>query len=323
MQTAFCYHKPLSRAIKMAFKDIIGHEIQIDILKGFIKKGRIPSCLIFSGDSGIGKSAVALNYAKLLTCGDVTDNDCCNVCVSCKKMDTFVHPDLLYIDDSETEIKVDNIRKLEDFVFVRPYEATKKVVIIDEAHRMNQSAQNAFLKTLEEPPDYCYFILVSSAPDLLFETVRSRCVHIRFKPLPIFLYETVIKAKKSSIERSIFSICMGRPGYYLSGKVKDDLEGFFSCLADMKGGEIKEKWGSNDEMAEWLEIFMIHLRDMLVSEITRSQAHCIISNEKKGLEAKRILELYNETLNLYQKVDMNLNKKIVWNYVREMIREKV
>lgn len=307
----------------MAFKDILGHDRQISILKGFFRKEKVPSCFVFSGDSGIGKFAVAINFAKLLNCNNITDNDSCDNCVSCKKIDSNIHPDLSLIDDSSKEIKVETIRRLEDFVYVRPFESSRKIVIIDEAHRMNQSAQNAFLKTLEEPPDYCYFLLVTSSPDVLFETVRSRCVNIRFNPLSASSYDVVVKSKKPTIEKSVYSMCIGRPGGYLSGEIRDRLESFFLYLADMKNGEIKERWRDIDDMKAWLEILLIYIRDILVFEVTKSQIHQILSADKKGCDVRRILDLYNEILNLYMKGDMNLNKKIVWNYVREMVKDKI
>src|SRR3990172_7806680 len=180
----------------MALKDIIGQEKAITILRRTLSRGRVSSAYLFTGESGIGKRLAALNFAKVLNCLSPVDDqqpDACDACDSCRKIDAGSHPDLVTVSPEKDEIRVDEIRALEDTLSFKPFEGRKKVVIVDDADRMNQSAANAFLKTLEEPPDESLIILVASNPDRLPETIRSRCSRIRFAPLSLQACREVIQ----------------------------------------------------------------------------------------------------------------------------------
>ncbi|MFA4828577.1 MAG: hypothetical protein WC594_05120, partial [Thermodesulfovibrionales bacterium] len=165
----------------MALKDIIGQEKAINILLGTLSQDRIPSSYLFAGESGIGKKFTAVNFAKTLNCQQLTRKrgsaeargselpdfsaselanlrtsglqaDCCDECPSCKKIDSQTHPDFMMVTPEKSEIRVEEVRAIEEALSFAPYEGKRKVVIVDEAEAMNASAANAFLKTLEEPP---------------------------------------------------------------------------------------------------------------------------------------------------------------------------
>jgi DNA polymerase-3 subunit delta' len=174
----------------MPFRDIAGHRRQIGLLARALGADALPPSLVFSGPDGIGKRMVALAVAQLLNClSPLTDRatgrqDACGACLACSKIARRIHPDVVLVEPEDSEaIKVDAIRAVVGQVTYRPFEGRYRVVVIDRADQMNDAAQNALLKTLEEPPQRTVMVLVTSQPDTLVATIRSRCCQVRFAPL--------------------------------------------------------------------------------------------------------------------------------------------
>lgn len=149
-------------------------------------RDRVAHAYLFCGPEGVGKKLVALEFAKLINCAEPGEDggDC--GCLSCSKTERGLNPDIRLFDyPDEKTIKVGHVREdIENAVHLSPYENPYKVFIIDGAERMNFNAQNAFLKTLEEPPRNSVIILITPLADLLIPTVRSRCQAVVFQPLP-------------------------------------------------------------------------------------------------------------------------------------------
>lgn len=149
-------------------------------------RDRVAHAYLFCGPEGVGKKLVALEFAKLINCAEPgQDGGDCG-CLSCSKTERGLNPDVRLFDyPDEKTIKVGHVREdVENAVHLSPYENPYKVFIIDGAERMNFNAQNAFLKTLEEPPRNSVIILITPLADLLIPTVRSRCQAVVFQPLP-------------------------------------------------------------------------------------------------------------------------------------------
>lgn len=185
----------------MPFRDIAGHRLTLGLLSRAVAMGTLPPSLVFTGPWGVGKRRTAMAVAQALNCpsrqsgvrlpgnGGVSETtlaiDACGVCAVCSRITRGLHPDVVLVEpDPETgNITVDRIREVLERVVYLPYEARRRVVIIDDAETLWQSAQNALLKTLEEPPSSSVFVLVTAHPDDLLPTVRSRCPVVRFAPL--------------------------------------------------------------------------------------------------------------------------------------------
>ena len=173
----------------MPFSQIVGHRRVVSLLSKALARETLPPALLLAGPAGIGKRRTAVALAEAINClqpratGQL-ERDACGECASCRRIARGVHPDVIVIEPGDTgTIKIEQVRDVIDRAGYRPFEGRRRVVIVDEADALVVPAQNALLKTLEEPPSASVFILVSSLPDALLPTVRSRCPRLRFGEL--------------------------------------------------------------------------------------------------------------------------------------------
>jgi DNA polymerase-3 subunit delta' len=313
----------------MALKNIIGQDKALRILFGILKRDRVPSALLFSGDTGVGKRLTAFNLAKAVNCLDPVDFDCCDKCISCKKIDSGTHPDVTEVSPETDEIKIDAIRKIEETLSYRAFEGRRKVVIIDEADTMNINAANAFLKTLEEPPSESLILLVSSNPDSLPDTIRSRCTNIRFRLLPmdecrkLVAAGTGIKDAETLEMELVLGLAMGRPGLAVSRDFTAEKKWFLKLLNDMVGGESKSAWADKGEMKAWVDMSFVLLRDMAVQKITGKKSGLIYGGLYESRDIQAVTNAYQSLQKFKGLLDFNLNKSISWNYVASIMRQVV
>jgi DNA polymerase-3 subunit delta' len=174
----------------MSFREIVGHRRLKRLLARAAHSGTLPPSLVFAGPDGVGKKQVAYALAQALNCsqpieGAAGERDGCGTCASCSRIARGVHPDVLLVrrPEDKTAIVISQTRDLIRQVGYRPFEARYRVVVIDGADELGSDSQDALLKTLEEPPARNVFVLVTSRPNLLSTTVRSRCCLLRFAPL--------------------------------------------------------------------------------------------------------------------------------------------
>ncbi len=182
------------------FGMLTGNEKVKDLLRRLKAAQRIPNAMLFAGPEGVGKKQFALELARSIICNSPNEGEACESCSACirsrqlnlpesEKKDDYQsvnfsgHPDLGFIIAHNKNILVDAIRSLESEANYRPSESEGRFFIIDDAHKMNDAAANALLKTLEEPPATTHIFLVTSKPDSMLSTIRSRCQTIRFSPL--------------------------------------------------------------------------------------------------------------------------------------------
>jgi DNA polymerase-3 subunit delta' len=173
----------------MAFRAVVGHTRLVQLLSRAIARETLPPALLFAGPAGVGKRRLTMAVAATVNClqpvpHNSLERDACGECASCRRIARNVHPDVIVIEPGDTgAIKIEPIRDVIDKAGYRPFEARRRVVIIDEADAMGAPAQSALLKILEEPPSASMFLLVSSMPDALLPTILSRCPRLRFGPL--------------------------------------------------------------------------------------------------------------------------------------------
>lgn len=176
----------MSHPTLIRFADVRGQDRTRAFLQTAVANEHLAHALLFAGPDGIGKRSIALALAAWMSCEERDGaDDACGECPSCRQIPVGTHPDLMVVSlaAGKKEIGVDRARDLKRFTQLRPMRAASKVVIVDDAHLLTVAAQNALLKTLEEPPNRSLIILVASTPDALLTTVRSRCQRVQFVPL--------------------------------------------------------------------------------------------------------------------------------------------
>jgi len=173
----------------LTFTQILGHERQKDILRHALERHRLAHAYLFEGPEGVGKRLMAIALTRAIFCADGTG---CGSCPACRKIDHHNHPDLHLLEPDGVSIKIEQVRLIQKELAFRPLEAPKKVCLIDGADRMNQAAANALLKTLEEPSGDALLILLSSRPESVLGTIRSRCQRLPFSRLPQALLKDVL-----------------------------------------------------------------------------------------------------------------------------------
>src|SRR5271170_2340077 len=164
------------------FRDLVGQEHVTETLKNAIEKDRVAHAYIFSGARGVGKTTAARILAKALNCVNGPTSSPCGECDSCKEIASGSSLDVIEIDAASNR-GIDQIRELREMVRYAPAASRSKVVILDEAHMLTTDASNALLKTLEEPPDRVIFVLATTEPENLEDTIRSRSQHFHFRAL--------------------------------------------------------------------------------------------------------------------------------------------
>lgn len=267
----------------MAFRDVLGHEKPIEQLQRAISHERVAHSYLFWGNEGIGKKRVALEFAKTLNClgGDPTPLEACDQCISCRKIDHGVHPDILLIEPENQTIKKEQILQMQQELVYRPSEGRRRVCIIAAADRMAPHMANVLLKTLEEPPLHTVIILLAPHPRRLLPTILSRCQPIRFASLPLevvskwLVDHEGLEPGEASVLASLSEGSLGR-ALELRGKVAE------IPREDLLRGWVGSKGFSFETMSRWveslpsqreevllvLEVAKTLLRDLIVSKLS-------------------------------------------------------
>ena len=171
----------------LPWNHILGHRQVLDALGRAVASGRLHHALLLTGPEGVGKALTLRALAAALNCqarppGAFTPG--CGQCPSCRKTAQDLHPDVVWIEPRGATLKIDQIRDLVGALTSKPFEGGRRVVALQQAHRMTPQAANALLKTLEEPGQRTHLALITDQPGALLDTIRSRCQPLRFAPLP-------------------------------------------------------------------------------------------------------------------------------------------
>ncbi|HEX3050040.1 MAG TPA: DNA polymerase III subunit delta' [Aggregatilineaceae bacterium] len=170
---------------------VIGHEWAVEQLARAIQHGRTRHAYLFTGPDRIGKTTLARALAATINC--TAESAPCGECRNCKLFIKGAHPDLTVLEGENGTIKIDQVRAIQQTVALRPYEARYRVAILRRFHEATPQAQDALLKTLEEPPPNVVLIVTANAADALLPTILSRCQPLHLRPLPIQQLQEALK----------------------------------------------------------------------------------------------------------------------------------
>jgi DNA polymerase-3 subunit delta' len=254
---------------------IIGHQKQWQFLKKSAELGKVSPALLFSGQSGLGKKTMALEFAKFLNCQHKDrDKKPCQECKSCLDFQTGRHPDLVLIKPRGREIQISQIKDLHFTLSLSCYSAAWRVVIFDQAHSLNQESQSALLKILEEPKPQTIFILIAEHPRFLLPTILSRLETVKFYPVPRKEIEDYLKSKRVKDIEEILRFALGRPGLALAfaadpskiafrKKKEQELERLRCSDLSFRFHYAKELSDNSPELRETLDVWLNYLRQNL------------------------------------------------------------
>jgi DNA polymerase-3 subunit delta' len=288
----------------MPFQNIIGHQLTIASLQAAVGQERLAHAYLFHGENAIGKCSTALCFAQALNCERTSPNeviDACGVCRSCQQIEARTHPDFFIIEpDSELatpQIKIEQVREIEQQIMYRPLVGERKICLIDEADRMTIGAANALLKTLEEPPDHSLFLLITSRPAALPATIRSRCQSLRFATPARTQVEAALILKREippADARLLAIISKGRIGEALVGDAKEtrarlqellDLvrpQSLQSITSILSAAEAIAKADRVPEILSWLARW---IRDLVFLQVGGDRDQLLYADALSTLEA--------------------------------------
>ena len=237
------------------FENVYGHAFQKETLISAIENDRISHAYLFSGKSGIGKKMIALEFAR-----NILNTEDLKTCVDFKYVEKL---------EDKKEIVVEQIREnISDDVIERPITGTKKVYVIDDANLLNISAQNALLKTIEEPPEYVVIILIASNTSTLLPTILSRVLRVDFNPLDYESVESYIEKNGIKIDKNIIGFASGSIGVIneiISNNLVDKLKKVDEILEYMEKKDISSSLLKVQEV-DFNESFMLSYLQYLLFE---------------------------------------------------------
>jgi DNA polymerase-3 subunit delta' len=334
-----------------SFETIMGHVHPKAVLTAAITSSRIAHAYLFHGESNIGKFLTAMAFTKAALCdrprtGQISGRpmvDACDQCSSCHAVDSGSHPDVRFIRPDGAQIKIGQIRELQDAITYKPLIGSRKWFLMDEADAMNPEAANSFLKTLEEPPDHSTLILITARPQALLPTVLSRCQSVRFSPpSPQELSPWLQKRRGiAPAEAQILaSLAMGKIGIAAEADPADlriERDRILDALAKNRLEDLSELFkqpedlaSSHEQLHKTLDAIEIWLRDVLIGRYVTDPSYLInqdiperISDWGRAVPTDRILDVLTLIHLLKRASTRNLNHALTLETVLLKIRDAV
>lgn len=327
----------------LMFHEILGHEQIKEHFHNALMSEKISHAYILSGETGMGKKSLANAFALSLLCEN-QKTDPCGSCPACKQVLSGSHPDLIYVThEKPASIGVDDIRiQINDAIQVRPYSSPYKIFIVDEAEKMTQQAQNALLKTIEEPPSYAVILLLTTNQDAFLPTILSRCVKLKLKPLRDEVIKNYLSdtMKMSSVDAEVYAAFsrgnLGKAIAIASSEVFHEMhQSMVKLLSRIKMMDISEilDWikeikDQGYDIKECIEFIQMWYRDVLLYKAAEDEESLIFRNEVRTIRdistgssyegIERILEAMDQArVRLEANVNMELALELMLLAMKE------
>ncbi|HET6465080.1 MAG TPA: DNA polymerase III subunit delta' [Nitrospiria bacterium] len=334
-----------------AFDGVLGHAHPKAVLTAALASDRVAHAYLFHGEAHIGKFLTAAAFAKMGLCarpkiGRTSGRPTiafCGQCPSCLAIDSGSHPDLRIVRPDGVQIKIGQIRELQDAIAFKPLIGSRKWFLIDDADAMNAEAANCFLKTLEEPPDHSILILVSGRPQALLPTILSRCQSVRFIPPPLQTLSHWLQKERgvgAEEARRLAALSMGRIGVAIGGDtaaLKNERDRILGALSKEHLEETSDLFSQSDELAAtaeqldrsldtieiWLRDVLIARHDSDVSLLVNQDIPEQVAAWSRAVSTEAVLETLTLIHLLKGAAPRNLNRVLVLETVLLKIRDAV
>ena len=319
------------------FSDIIGHNQIVEHLKNAIRMEKVSHAYILNGESSAGKMMLAEAFAMALQCETGNEEACMN-CRSCHQAKEHNQPDIIYVTHEKPNvISVDDIRhQLNNDIVIKPYSSKYKIYIVDEAEKMNIQAQNALLKTIEEPPAYGVILLLTTNADAFLPTILSRCITLNLKSVNEDLIKKYLM-KNYQIPDYQADVCaafaQGNVGKAIQlassgefNELKAETLSIVKKLDDMDlyelNGCIKQINELKPKIGEYFDLLTLWFRDVLYMKATDDANNLIFKDEVYDIKKQAAKRSYSGIETILQAIEqsrMRLNANVNFDLVIELL----
>ena len=277
-----------------SFSEIVGHEQIKEHMQAAIRDKKPFHAYLFQGEEGVGKEALARTFAAGLQCQSESADKPCKECVSCRQMESGNQPDVIWVTREKASLGVDEIREqLCNTMDIKPFSSPYKIYLVPEAEKMTEAAQNALLKTIEEPPEYGIVILMTSNISALLPTIQSRCLTMEFRPLSTAVVESYVKEHCQVPDyqaRASAAFAQGNLGKAMRyAKSEDFIERKDHIISLLRHVEqmdlsemlavIKDLGTRKDEVRDYIDLMVLWYRDVLLFKATKDINQLLFQDE--------------------------------------------
>ena len=318
-------------------EDILGNEHIVEHFKKAIENNKVSHAYIINGEKGMGKRTVAKAFAMTLLCEEKGTVPCMK-CHSCVQALTDNNPDLITITpDKPTTLSIDHIRQtLVNDVELKPYSNSHKVYIVEDAELMNNAAQNAILKTIEEPPEYAVIILLTTNISALLQTVLSRCVKLDMQPLKKEVVKKYLMEKEKVVDYQAdiaVSFAGGNLGKAIElsksqdfAEMLDEVIQLLRYIKDMQAYEVvaavKRASEYKFRFTDYIDLMILWFRDVLVYKASQNVNELIFKDEIQTIKKHAAKSSYNgieHILEAMNKAKLRLKANVNFDVAIEMM----
>ncbi|WP_461812533.1 DNA polymerase III subunit delta' [Faecalimonas sp.] len=319
------------------FKDVIGHNDIIQYIQNAVSQDKVSHAYILNGERGSGKKMLADLFAMTLQCEEHTPNPC-GECHSCKQAKSGNHPDIIHVKhEKPNTISVDDIRtQVNNDIVIKPYSSPYKIYIIPEADLLSVQAQNALLKTIEEPPAYAIIFLLTENAESLLSTIMSRCVMLKLRNIKTTLIKKYLM-EQMQIPDYQADICsafaqgnMGRAIMLASSEhfneIKEEALQLLKHINEMEISEIvcaiKRIGTYKLSINDYLDLIMIWYRDVLIYKATKDVNGIVFADQLKYIKDRANKSSYEGIeiiLDSLEKAKARLKANVNFDLVMELL----
>ena len=293
------------------FQNILGNDMMKELLQESIRSGKVSHSYLFIGQAGIGKKMIAEEFAKSILC--LNDTKYCNNCKSCIEFNSHNNPDFFIVMPDGNSIKIEQIRNMQRGIQEKPIISTKKVYIIDNADKMKPEAQNALLKTLEEPPEFVTIILIGENENEFLATIKSRCMILHFNQISNSDIKRYLENNYNmNVTSNMLEVFQGSIGKAI--ELKDRQEDYLTIEQAIENLENEDLidlikkldilYTSKDEILDMLDYINIILLKKSKEDVKYTDCIKIVENTKRRISqnANYDMSIDNMLFNIWEEV---------------------